>query len=161
MEGLKPGLYALLRDGEVSEYQQRMREQFIWEKIEPAPQHPGLYCLLNAGTQRTAANISCQQPIAGESAFSLGMLADMRGVAEEPWRYRQLFWQAGAIGQTLYLEAEAEGLRGTGIGCYYDDFMHDLLGLSDEDYQVLYHFTVGVPLTDHRITTWRPYQERR
>lgn len=161
VEGLQPGLYALIRDGEVSEFQSRMREQFVWERVYGAPEHLGFYCLLNAGTQRTAANISCQQAIAGDSAFSLGMLADMRGLESEPYQYRQLFWQAGAIGQTLYLEAEAEGLRGTGIGCYYDDFMHDLLGLSGEDYQVLYHFTVGVPLTDHRITTWRPYQERR
>ena len=161
VDGLKPGLYALIRDAESSEFQNRMREQFVWESVDGAPEHLGLYCLLNAGTQRTAANISCQQAIAGDSAFSLGMLADMRGLEAEPYQYRQLFWQAGAIGQTLYLDAEAEGLRGTGIGCYYDDFMHDLLGLSAEDYQVLYHFTVGVPLTDHRITTWRPYQERR
>ena len=164
VEGLKPGLYALIRDGDASEFQHRMREQFVWESVEDAPEHLGLYCLLNAGTQRTAANISCQQAIAGDSAFSLGMLADMRGLEAQPYQYRQLFWQAGAIGQSLYLEAEAEGLRGTGIGCYYDDFMHDLLGLSGEsgeDYQVLYHFTVGVPLTDHRITTWRPYQDRR
>ena len=35
--------------------------------------------------------------------------------------YRRLFWECGLIGQVLYLEAEAAGVRGTGIGCFYDD----------------------------------------
>jgi hypothetical protein len=30
----------------------------------------------------------------------------------------------------LYLEAEAAGVRGTGIGCFYDDPVHDVLGLT-------------------------------
>ena len=34
------------------------------------------------------------------------------------------------IGQVLYLEAEAAGARGTGIGCFYDDAVHELLGLA-------------------------------
>ena len=33
------------------------------------------------------------------------------------------------IGQVLYLEAEAAGIRATGIGCFFDDEMHALLGL--------------------------------
>ena len=28
------------------------------------------------------------------------------------WMYRQLFWEAGAVGQSLYLEAEAAGVVG-------------------------------------------------
>ncbi len=35
----------------------------------------------------------------------------------------------GVIGQVLYLEAEAAGARATGIGCFYDDPVHDVLGL--------------------------------
>ena len=31
----------------------------------------------------------------------------------------------------LYLEAEASGARATGIGCYYDDPVHELLGLAE------------------------------
>ena len=45
------------------------------------------------------------------------------------WVYPRLFWECGMIGQVLYLEAEAAGLRGTGIGCFFDDGMHSLLGL--------------------------------
>nr|MCU0586360.1 nitroreductase family protein [Desulfobacterales bacterium] len=91
-------------------------------------------------------------------AFSLGMLARFgESVRREPFRYRQLFWESGMIGQLLYLEAEACGLRGTGIGCFFDDLVHDLMGLETDAYQSLYHFTVGVPLEDPRVTTLPPY----
>jgi hypothetical protein len=44
------------------------------------------------------------------------------------WWYRRLFWEAGVLGQALYLGAEAIGIRATGIGCYFDDLFHGLLG---------------------------------
>jgi hypothetical protein len=61
------------------------------------------------------------------------------------------------MGQVLYLEAEAHGLRGTGIGCFFDDALHDLLGIRDQRMQSLYHFTIGMPVLDERITTEAPY----
>jgi hypothetical protein len=64
------------------------------------------------------------------------------------------------IGQVLYLEAEAAGLRGTGIGCFFDDEMHHLLGLRGPDWQSLYHFTVGGHVDDPRLTTLPPYSPR-
>jgi len=78
-------------------------------------------------------------------------------VKSSPYRYRHLFWEAGIIGQVLYLGAEAHGLRGTGIGCYFDDDIHQLLGLKNNHYQSLYHFTVGHPLEDKRLTTLPAY----
>jgi hypothetical protein len=102
--------------------------------------------------------ISCRQAIAGVSAFSMGMLTRFRPLIEEsPWRYPHLFWETGMVGQVLYIEAEAHGLRGTGIGCFYDDEMHRLLELHDDTYQSLYHFTVGYPLDDLRLQTLAPY----
>jgi hypothetical protein len=65
------------------------------------------------------------------------------------------------IGQVFYLEAEAAGLRGTGIGCFFDDAVHDMCGLRGTALQNLYHFTVGVSLTDHRIQTLPPYAHLR
>jgi hypothetical protein len=56
------------------------------------------------------------------------------------------------------LEAEAAGVRGTGIGCFFDDEMHGLLGIEDHAFQDLYHFTVGGPVEDPRLTTLPPYQ---
>jgi hypothetical protein len=41
------------------------------------------------------------------------------------------------IGQSLYLGAEAAGMRATGIGCYFDQVMHDALGLRDRTWQSL------------------------
>src|SRR5207247_3430626 len=73
------------------------------------------------------------------------------------WWYRRLFWEAGILGQVLYLEAEAAGVRSTGIGCYFDDVFHELLGLTGNQFQSLYHFTVGGPIEDRRLTTMEPY----
>lgn len=102
--------------------------------------------------------VSCHQEIAGHSAFSLGMIADFKGpVTSNPFAYRQLFWESGMIGQVLYLAAEAHGLRGTGIGCFFDDAVHEILGLADNQYQSLYHFTIGKPVDDSRLTTYPPY----
>ena len=52
------------------------------------------------------------------------MLADFAPVERDAWRYRELYWECGVVGQVLYLEAEAAGIRATGIGCFFDDAMH-------------------------------------
>jgi len=80
--------------------------------------------------------------------------------APSSWRYRQLLQEAGLIGQALYLHAEAEGFRGTGIGCYFDDAVHELLGLAGARLQVLYHFSVGMPVADTRVEITPPYADR-
>jgi nitroreductase len=102
--------------------------------------------------------VSCHQDIAGSGAFSLGMIAQFKApITDEPFRYRHLFWESGMIGQVLYLAAEAHGARGTGIGCFFDDAVHEILGLKDNQYQSLYHFTIGRPVEDPRLTTYPPY----
>ncbi|HSE60582.1 MAG TPA: hypothetical protein VLA99_17905, partial [Nitrospiraceae bacterium] len=78
-----------------------------------------------------------------------------------PWVYPRLYWECGVIGQVLYLEAEAAGVRATGIGCFFDDPVHEVFGLKDRTFQSLYHFTVGGPVEDHRLTTLPPYGERQ
>ena len=62
------------------------------------------------------------------------------------------------LGQVLYLEAEAANVRGTGIGCYFDDEVHDLLGIKNQTFQSLYHFTVGGAVTDNRLQTLAAYE---
>src|SRR5207247_5635698 len=86
------------------------------------------------------------------------MLANFETALHEPWRYRQLFWECGVLGQVLYLEAEAAGVRSTGIGCFFDDEMHGLLGIGDHRWQSLYHFTMGGAVDDPRLSTMPPYQ---
>ena len=88
------------------------------------------------------------------------MLADFDASLEAfgPSFYRHLFWETGMVGQVLYLEAEASGVRSTGIGCFFDDPVHDVLGLHGHAFQSLYHFTVGKPVEDTRLMTEPGYK---
>ena len=114
-----------------------------------------LVCLARGDCRRLAERLSCDQAIAADGFFSLGMIAEFDASLAEygPSFYRHLFWETGFVGQFLYLEAEAAGARATGIGCFYDDPVHDTLGLQGHAAQSLYHFTVGVPVEDTRLTT--------
>ncbi|MFY9733424.1 MAG: nitroreductase family protein [Candidatus Acidiferrales bacterium] len=47
--------------------------------------------------------------------------------------YRYVHFEAGAIGQRLYLGAEALGWNATGIGAFYDDDVHRYLGFLEEE----------------------------
>ncbi|MFH2212473.1 MAG: nitroreductase family protein [Pseudomonadota bacterium] len=159
VEGLAPGVYLFLRNGEV---EPRMRaelsDEFLWQRVEGCPAHLSLFRVVAADARNAAKALSCHQGIAADSAFSLGMLAEYESaLAHGPWAYRQLFWEAGMLGQVLYLEAEAAGVRGTGIGCFFDDGVHDLLGIKGRWLQSLYHFTVGGALNDTRLQTLPPY----
>ena len=101
------------------------------------------------------------QEIAGMGAFSLGMISDFEAMLERygaPF-YKRLFWETGLIGQVLYLEAEAAGLRSTGIGCFFDDPVHAAFGLANAEFQSLYHFTVGGAVEDDRLTTLPAYPD--
>ena len=164
VEGVAPGLYCLVREpGERPALEAAMDGQFEWRKPESCPDSVPLYRLASADCRAQAATISCQQAIASDGAFAVAMPAEFehRIAQYGPWFYRRLFWESGAIGQVLYLEAEAAGVRGTGIGCFFDDGMHELLGLTDRRYQSLYHFTVGGPVEDVRIRTQPPYADRQ
>jgi SagB-type dehydrogenase family enzyme len=157
VDGLEPGLYFLPRDSyTATQIKPVCSADFEWLSVEG----PFEFYRLTAGNVRQAAKtLSCHQPIASDSAFSLGMLARYaENVEAEAWRYRRLFWECGLLGQILYLEAEAAGLRGTGIGCFFDDAVHGVLGLTDNTWQSLYHFTVGEPLEDGRMQTLAAYE---
>jgi hypothetical protein len=107
-----------------------------------------------------AAQVSCGQDIAADGCFSLAMLAEYEGPLQErgAWHYPRLFWECGMLGQVLYLEAEASGIRATGIGCYFDDPVHELLGLEGRAFQDLYHFTLGGAIDDTRLSTLPAYE---
>lgn len=163
VEDLAPGLYALIRSAPLfDDFRQACRAQNLaWESVDDTTLP--LYRLdAPADYRRLASQFSCYQGIAGHGAFSVSMIAATGQVlaAEGGWAYRRLHWEAGLIGQVLYLEAEASGLQGTGIGCFFDDEVHKLLGLettSTAPWQNLYHFTVGAGLDDPRLATEPPY----
>jgi len=52
-------------------------------------------------------------------------------------------------------------VRATGIGCFLDDPMHEVLGLRGTAFQDLYHFATGGPVEDVRLTTLPAYAPRR
>ena len=163
VDDLEPGLYLLIRDvsHQVS-LQESLKAEFEWQTPTGCPGGLHLHRLLTGDTRQTVKQISCHQDIAGDGAFSLGMLAEY-GATVETWGagiYPRLFWETGLIGQVLYLEAEAAGIRGTGIGCFFDDLMHELLGIGDSSWQSLYHFTVGGPIEDMRLKTIQPYDHK-
>lgn len=163
VSGLEPGLYCLVRDrSKVAGLRAAMNPAFSWVEPPGTPDGLPLFALAEGDARRLAAQLSCHQDIAGASAFSLGMLAEFdRPLQEEgPSLYPRLFWECGLIGQVLYLEAEAAGVRATGIGCYFDDPVHEVLGIKGRTFQSLYHFTVGGPVEDRRLTTLPPYPNR-
>jgi SagB-type dehydrogenase family enzyme len=156
VESLEPGLYFLPRgtSGE-DEFRQSVMKEYAWETVTMPF---ALYRLVAGNVRQAAKTLSCHQNIAGDSDFSLGMLARFAdNIDAEPWRYRRLFWECGLLGQILYLEAEAAGARGTGIGCFFDDAVHGVLGLMDNRWQSLYHFTVGEALEDARLQSLPAY----
>jgi hypothetical protein len=158
--GLSPGLYLFERDAGIHDrLRAALRADFLWQRVAGCPEHLRLFLLREGDFRETAQTVSCHQEIAADGAFSLGMIADFGDTirAHRAWWYRRLFWESGVLGQVFYLEAEAAGVRGTGIGCYFDDTFHELLGLRDDTFQDLYHFTVGGPVEDSRLTTLPAY----
>lgn len=156
--GLAPGIYCLVRDQDPAWLRTRMRPDFLWH-----PTSPGLFLLLPIDCRDAARAVSCNQDIAADSAFAVSMLAEFTPALTDigPWAWRLLHWEAGAIGQLLYLEAEAVQLRATGIGCFFDSAVHELLGITSEDLRAIYHFTIGGPVDDPRLQTLPPYPDVR
>ncbi|MGP0074168.1 MAG: SagB/ThcOx family dehydrogenase, partial [Bryobacteraceae bacterium] len=123
---------------------------------------PGLYRfwpetadleLLKRGDQRVAAaGLSLGQDLAGNACVAFSMIAGIdRAVRAYGNRgYRYVHFEAGAIGQRLYLAAEALGLGATGIGAFFDDEVHRYLDIKPEQGQVIYHFAIGYPIPDPR-----------
>jgi SagB-type dehydrogenase family enzyme len=90
-----------------------------------------LHC---GNVQRVAAFLSLEQPLAGNSCFTVSMVADFSRAAQIFGNrgYRYVYFEAGAVGQKLYLGAVALGWNATGIGAFYDDDVHRYLGFLEE-----------------------------
>mgnify|MGYP001373331865 CR=1 FL=1 len=137
VEGIEPGLYALARDpSKLEKLKGAMHAHFSWEAPPGCPAGLPLFLLERGDARALATQVSCRQDIAGDGAFSLGMLAQYQATLVEngPSFYRRLFREAGLVGQ---------------------------VGLGGLEFQSLYHFTVGGPVDDPRLTTLPPYARDR
>jgi SagB-type dehydrogenase family enzyme len=130
VEGLPPGVY-----------------RFWPERGELEPIKPG-------DQQVMAAGLSLGQELAGNACLAFSMIGDLeRATRAHGGRgYRYVHYEAGAIGQRLYLAAEALGLGATGIGAFFDEEVHGYLNLTPEQGQVVYHFAIGYPVPDPRLS---------
>ncbi len=156
VQGLAPGLYWLDRSGRGV---QALREDYLWQRVDD---DLPLYRLLEGDARGLAGFLSCGQDIAADGCLALAMLARLEdALTDGAWLYPRLYWECGQIGQLLYLEAEAAGLSATGIGCYFDDALHELLGAADSGWQSLYHFTLGRAVWDERLTSLPAYPQPR
>ncbi len=157
---LDRGLYLLVRDPDQLEaLRSAITRRFEWRRAPGCPSGMHFYRLRKTDCRKAAQISSCHQEVAADGAFAAAMLAEFepRLAVHGAWFYRRIHWEAGAIGQVLYLEAEAAGIRSTGIGCFFDDTTHEILGLADRRYQTIYHFTVGAPVEDTRLTSLPAY----
>ncbi|QOP42752.1 SagB/ThcOx family dehydrogenase [Sulfurimonas sediminis] len=157
VEEYDQGLYLHVRNQkDLEDFKKEFHDAFLWRKTD----FENLYLLEIADFTKASKIISCNQDIASDGAFSLGMICRYSEelLAYNAHRYKELYWECGMTGQQLYLEATALGLSGTGIGCFLDDLMNvNVLGLKNNLYQSLYHFTVGVGYVDSRIETKPAY----
>jgi len=109
---------------------------------------------IKEGDQRlVAAALSLGQDLAGNACVAFSMIGDFESAARSygDRGYRYVHFEAGAIGQRMYLASEALGLRATGIGAFFDDKVNRYLDLSPELGQVVYHFAIGYPVPDPRL----------
>lgn len=164
VDGLMPGLYLLARDPSAAPRLRAMLDPALaWEEVQA---DLPLWRLQEADVRAVAQSVSCGQAIASDGVFAVAMLGELRSALDDwgPWAWRRLHWEAGLIGQLLYLEAEATGIRATGIGCFFDDPTHQLVLRPEpwrEDRLVdLYHFTMGGPVDDDRLQTLPAYHHR-
>lgn len=134
IDGLEPGLY----------YFDRNEQELV----------PLVY----ADEREAAKYASCFQDIAADGCFAVSMIADFN-IAYQLYGdrgYRYVHFEAGWIGQWLYLGSTALGYEATGIGCFLDDLVNNLMGLPP-GMECIYNFTVGRAVLDPRLTTLPAY----
>jgi SagB-type dehydrogenase family enzyme len=117
------------------------------------PEHAELQKIKDGDQRLIASALSLGQDLAGNACLAFSMIGDFENAARlyGDRGYRYVHFEAGAIGQRMYLAAEALGLRATGIGAFFDEQVNQYLGLSPQQGQVVYHFAIGYPVPDPRL----------
>jgi SagB-type dehydrogenase family enzyme len=116
-------------------------------------EHEELERIKTGDVRVVAAALSLRQELAGNACVAFSMIGDFEAATRlyGDRGYRYVHFEAGAIGQRLYLASEALSLRATGIGAFFDDEVNGYLGIPPEIGQVVYHFAIGYPVPDPRL----------
>jgi SagB-type dehydrogenase family enzyme len=116
---------------------------------------PGLYrfdpdgaglTVQRSGDHRQPLVRACiDQEKAGSCGVAFFMVARLRDAAAPPGdrRYRDLLIESGAIGQRVYLAAEAAGLAARNLAAFRDDRLNALFGLDGRERAVIHLTAVG------------------
>eukprot|EP00211_Chloroparvula_japonica_P004391 CAMPEP_0119127690 /NCGR_PEP_ID=MMETSP1310-20130426/6138_1 /TAXON_ID=464262 /ORGANISM="Genus nov. species nov., Strain RCC2339" /LENGTH=624 /DNA_ID=CAMNT_0007117969 /DNA_START=53 /DNA_END=1927 /DNA_ORIENTATION=+ len=159
VSGLNPGIYVLLRSQSGEEPARpdlSPRVAHTWKQVAaPLP----FYQLVTGDVRRAAATTACVQSIAGNGTFAVAMVSMQfhETVRRCPHAYRLAHYDAGNVIHGLYLDSTARGYATTGIGCYFDDLVAELLGYDRDQAACLYMGAVGKAVVDDRLTDIPPY----
>jgi SagB-type dehydrogenase family enzyme len=117
------------------------------------PEHAELEKIKEGDQRLVAAALSLGQGLAANACVAFSMVGDFENATRSYGNrgYRYVHFEAGAIGQRMYLASEALGLRATGIGAFFDDRVNRYLNLSPELGQVVYQFAIGYAVPDLRL----------
>jgi hypothetical protein len=133
VDGLPPGLYLLARDPSALD---RLRaacgREALWQRADAAPPlHRS-----RAATAAIARRLSCDQDIAAD-----GLSAPGRSPSSTRARStgRRSTGTCSGVGRAGQVRTRRSRRRATGIGCFYDDPVHDALG-SRTTASRAYHF---------------------
>ncbi|HOK09878.1 MAG TPA: SagB family peptide dehydrogenase [Candidatus Hydrogenedens sp.] len=132
------------------------------DNITPILDNFPLYLCITGNCRHISEHLCCGQEIARDGVLCISMFTDVIKELEQTngFSYTTLHWEAGFIGQLLYLEAELNQMSGTGIGCFFDDEIYKIKrpDAMQKNLNPLYYFTIGKAIPDPRIKTSPPYQ---
>jgi SagB-type dehydrogenase family enzyme len=91
-----------------------------------------------------AGSAALSQDVIGGAPVVLVTTFDRQSLqAEGPRGYRHAFFEAGMMGERVYLEAESRGLGACSVGAFYDDEAARLLGVPPEREWVAHFQALG------------------
>ena len=104
-----------------------------------------LVAVRKGGLRKEMYGACLKQTMAGIAAIGFVMAArlDTARSSLGDRRYRDLLIESGAIGQRIYLSAEAVGLAARNLAAYRDDRFNELLGLDGRGLAALHLTMMG------------------
>eukprot|EP00339_Tiarina_fusa_P002700 CAMPEP_0116998668 /NCGR_PEP_ID=MMETSP0472-20121206/1658_1 /TAXON_ID=693140 ORGANISM="Tiarina fusus, Strain LIS" /NCGR_SAMPLE_ID=MMETSP0472 /ASSEMBLY_ACC=CAM_ASM_000603 /LENGTH=296 /DNA_ID=CAMNT_0004697887 /DNA_START=171 /DNA_END=1061 /DNA_ORIENTATION=- len=166
VQGMKNGRYFLLRNQDCGDDLLRVQHKMAQGentselvKVPGLPEEINLFYCEGIGSgevsefKKEASGNSCHQKIAEDCSVVIAMLSPVgEAIGLEARNYAYMHWEAGFLGQLLYVQAYQQGLGATGMGCFLDEETAAAFAVGP-DYTPIYHFAFGVMVKDHRFSS--------